>query len=239
MFGKNPSRKRDHGDFLQFREVFYTIQGEGPFAGRPATFIRLTGCNLKCWFCDTEWDDEKDLSIHYKDIAKIAREESPHHSTLAVLTGGEPMRQDLGGLIGALQHEGFEDVQIETSGSFWHSCTTWGGVTTVISPKTSKVHPNFHLYDEGFYWKYVLRADDASPIDGLPNSSMQRTETGFSGGAPARPSDAAVRGGRVSLQPMDEHDAGSIALNAKAVAQSAMDYGYRAGLQMHKYFEVD
>lgn len=239
MFGKNTPRKREHGTSLQYREVFYTIQGEGPFAGRPATFIRLTGCNLKCWFCDTEWDDDKDEYLEYQVIADKARWASPPHSTLAVLTGGEPMRQSIGPLIQALQRNGFSDVQIETAGSFWQECVLWPGVTTVISPKTAKVNPNFREYDAGFYWKYVLKAGDIDPSDGLPSGEFQRVGNGVGGGAPARPPADAAGQGRVSLQPMDEHDLTSMEDNAKAVAKSAMEFGYNAGLQMHKYLMVD
>lgn len=52
MFGQNPIRKRDHvSASLRVQEIFHTIQGEGPFTGMPAVFLRLAGCNLKCHFC--------------------------------------------------------------------------------------------------------------------------------------------------------------------------------------------
>lgn len=53
MFGTNPNRKADYGNGLTLwvQEAFYTIQGEGPFTGEPAVFIRLGGCNLSCHFC--------------------------------------------------------------------------------------------------------------------------------------------------------------------------------------------
>ena len=58
MFGTNPSRKQvlDDGQELWVQEVFYTLQGEGPFSGQPALFIRLAGCNLRCFWCDTEFE---------------------------------------------------------------------------------------------------------------------------------------------------------------------------------------
>lgn len=239
MFGKNIPRKREHGDHLQFREVFYTIQGEGPFAGRPATFIRLTGCNLRCYFCDTVWDDDNDEWLPSRELGDLARQVSPPHSTLAVITGGEPMRQTLGPLIHRLHECGFSDVQIETSGSFWQDCVLWPGVTTVISPKTSKVNPNFREYDAGFCWKYVLAASDVDGSDGLPSGSMQRTGNGIGGGAPARPPADAAQQGRVFLQPMDEYDDAKNLANTRAVAASAMTFGYNAGLQMHKYLKVE
>lgn len=70
MFGQNTPRRRESGGLLQVQDVFYTIQGEGPFAGRTAVFIRLTGCNLRCWFCDTVWGDDSDV---YQEPAQIGR----------------------------------------------------------------------------------------------------------------------------------------------------------------------
>ena len=71
MHGKNKVAKRtDNPQSLQVHEIFHTIQGEGPFSGRPAVFIRLSGCNLRCWFCDTEWDDDNDPFLSPDEIMK-------------------------------------------------------------------------------------------------------------------------------------------------------------------------
>ena len=48
---------------LQVNSIFYTIQGEGPFAGRPAIFIRLAGCNLQCPGCDTEYTKRQTMTV--------------------------------------------------------------------------------------------------------------------------------------------------------------------------------
>lgn len=233
MFGQNIPQKRVHGDELQVRELFYTIQGEGPFAGMPALFIRLTGCNLKCWFCDTKWDDDNDSRRNFKFWADKARADAPASCRLAVITGGEPLRQDLGPLIQALQRHGFSDVQIETAGTYWQDCCTWPGVTVVVSPKTKKVDRRFYEMDA--HWKYVIEADKISDEDGLPSEPMQRVKNGIGGGAPARPPEGAP----VYLQPCDEYDATRNEANLKAMADSAMKFNYRAGLQLHKYFEVE
>jgi 7-carboxy-7-deazaguanine synthase len=65
MFGKNPVAKQEiDGDGMALRVVdgapFYTIQGEGPFAGDAAVFLRLHGCPLRCFFCDTEFSRAED-----------------------------------------------------------------------------------------------------------------------------------------------------------------------------------
>ena len=56
------------GDFLDIQEIFPTLQGEGPFVGQGAIFIRLGGCNLKCNFCDTEFDSFKNFSLKIFEI---------------------------------------------------------------------------------------------------------------------------------------------------------------------------
>ena len=72
MFGKNPIRKAifDNADFYEVQEIFLTIQGEGPYAGTPAIFIRLGGCNLACNFCDTEFESFEKMHLT-KIIEKV------------------------------------------------------------------------------------------------------------------------------------------------------------------------
>jgi len=236
MFGRNEPRGRTHGDILQYHAVFYTIQGEGPYSGDPAAFIRLTGCNLRCWFCDTEWGDESDPHAKAEEIARIAMNQADGRTDLAVITGGEPTRQDLGELFHWLMRYGFKRIQVETAGTFWQDCLDWPGVTLVVSPKTSKVHEEYRK--RLVNWKYVLKAGEVDPDDGLPSAPMQRHRDGNTlvGGAPARPN----RGDPVFLQPVDEH-LGSHEHNANlgAVRDSALRFGYRAGLQVHKFLGVD
>ena len=117
MFGKNETEPllKDHdGLSLDVVEVFPTIQGEGPFAGRPATFIRLAGCHLKCSFCDTDFTSNRALVTVFELGARVEK----HRHGLVVLTGGEPMRQNIVPLCEALVAGGYT-VQIETAGSFW------------------------------------------------------------------------------------------------------------------------
>ena len=70
MFGNNPKLPFEKGDgiYLKVHSIFETIQGEGPYSGYQAIFIRLSGCNLACEFCDTEFDEYSILEIH--DILK-------------------------------------------------------------------------------------------------------------------------------------------------------------------------
>ena len=65
MFGKNKILKPEihDGNNLDVQEIFPTLQGEGPYAGWPAVFIRLGGCNLACDFCDTEFETYQNISL--------------------------------------------------------------------------------------------------------------------------------------------------------------------------------
>jgi len=58
MLGKNPTRPQylNDGQALWIQEVFYTLQGEGPFSGELAVLVRTGGCNLKCFWCDTNFE---------------------------------------------------------------------------------------------------------------------------------------------------------------------------------------
>jgi organic radical activating enzyme len=186
--------------------------------------------------CDTEWGDESDPHAKSEEIARIAMREADGRTDLAVITGGEPTRQDLGELFHWLMRYGFKRIQVETAGTFWQDCLDWPGVTLVVSPKTSKVHEEYRK--RSVNWKYVLKAGEVDPDDGLPSAPMQRHRDGNTlvGGAPARPN----RGDLVFLQPVDEH-LGSHEHNANlgAVRDSALRFGYRAGLQVHKFLGVD
>jgi 7-carboxy-7-deazaguanine synthase len=75
---------------VKVNEIFYSIQGESSFAGRPFAFIRLAGCNLRCTYCDTVYafDEGTDLSIN-EILEKIAA----FPTRFILVTGGEPMLQ--------------------------------------------------------------------------------------------------------------------------------------------------
>jgi len=109
-----PSRVRG----LRVSEIFYSIQGEGILAGVPSVFVRLSGCNLRCGWCDTpyaSWNPEGD----YKMLGEILGDVRSRWSTHVVVTGGEPMIADkivdlTKGLKGIDLH-----VTIETAGTVY------------------------------------------------------------------------------------------------------------------------
>ena len=98
---------------MKINELFYSIQGESSFAGLPCAFIRLTGCNLRCAWCDTQYAffDGTELSV-----PEIARKIAAYPTRLALVTGGEPMLQNgVHELFSALFERGYT-VLLETGG---------------------------------------------------------------------------------------------------------------------------
>ena len=92
-------------------ETFYSLKGEGKWTGKPMTFIRLSGCNINCEFCDTKHT----TSFEY-DIGQLMTIVSHWPAERVVITGGEPLLQDVGPLVQALRSDGYL-IHLETNGS--------------------------------------------------------------------------------------------------------------------------
>ena len=100
---------------LLVNEIFHSIQGESIYSGRPCTFIRLTGCNLSCSYCDTQYAYEEGEKM---EIAQIMRRVAAYKCPLVEITGGEPLLQNkTPSLISRLLEDGYM-VMMETNGSF-------------------------------------------------------------------------------------------------------------------------
>ncbi len=99
---------------LRINETFYSIQGESSFAGCPCFFVRLTGCPLRCHYCDTEYAFREGAP---RTIAAILDEIERSGATLVELTGGEPLAQKRAFDLIALLCERGLTVLIETSGA--------------------------------------------------------------------------------------------------------------------------
>ncbi len=97
-------------------EIFYSVQGEGELTGVPSVFIRTSGCNLRCRWCDTKyasWEPEG----FQRSIPEIVAEVARHPASHVVLTGGEPMvAKELPALAAALRASG-RHITIETAGT--------------------------------------------------------------------------------------------------------------------------
>ena len=99
---------------LTINEIYYSIQGESSFAGKPCIFIRLTYCNLRCTYCDTEYAFHKGKKM---TISKIIEKIKSWNCNLVEVTGGEPLIQEKCiDLLNELINLKYE-VLLETSGS--------------------------------------------------------------------------------------------------------------------------
>ncbi len=96
---------------MKVNEIFYSLQGEGYHSGTPAVFVRFSGCNLRCPFCDTQHEEGIEMSE-----AEIVEAVKTYPASLVVVTGGEPAMQLTEGLVDAL-HAAGKYVSVETNGT--------------------------------------------------------------------------------------------------------------------------
>ncbi|MCY2950658.1 MAG: 7-carboxy-7-deazaguanine synthase QueE [Planctomycetota bacterium] len=132
---------------MRIADLFHSIQGEGKLAGLPSVFIRTSGCNLRCAWCDTpyaSWQPEGlDLSVD-----QIVRQASAFPSRHVVLTGGEPLiMPDLPDLCHALKSAGFH-ITLETAATLYKALNI---DLASLSPKLANSTP--HLRDAGRFAK--------------------------------------------------------------------------------------
>lgn len=147
----------------KINEIFYSLQGEGFHTGTPAVFIRFSGCNLKCSFCDTQHEE-----FHTMTDDEIVREVCTYPCRMVILTGGEPGLWIDSELIRAL-HAAGKYIAIETNGTCvlpedidWVTCSPKEGTTLKIR----------HI-DEV---KVVYVGQDVSTSQTLLSATLFRTE---------------------------------------------------------------
>jgi organic radical activating enzyme len=102
---------------LKITEVFASVQGEGLRQGEPTIFVRFSGCNLRCAFCDTKyaWTGGKERTRD-EVMAEVRGLRNDFPAAWVCLTGGEPLLQDISGLVRDLKKEGLQ-VRAETNGT--------------------------------------------------------------------------------------------------------------------------
>ena len=212
MRGKNPIRAAviDDGQKLAVKEIFATLQGEGLYAGWPAVFVRLGGCNLACDFCDTNFEDFSDMAL-----ADIVAQVGAFKNNLVVITGGEPLRQNIAPLCEALLAQGLK-VQVETNGTLFRALPE--GVDIICSPKnTGRGYGAIRedLLERVSAFKFLISEHEAGYGE-VPEVGQALYHT------------------QVYVQPMDEADAQKNAANIQLATQLALMHGYRLSLQLHK-----
>ena len=200
MFGTNSIQGKKYfknapEESLYVTSMFFTLQGEGPYAGMPALFIRLAKCNLNCSFCDTFFDDgdwmtfdeidEKimdTISAYWEDKGADLPDwavnpklvASVHPGVVLVMTGGEPLLQENITDFMHYQRRRFKAVQVESNGI--PETEIPNGVTLVCSPKCMEKDgkavkyyaPSKTILDRADCLKFVMSADPESPYHDIP-----------------------------------------------------------------------
>ncbi len=203
---------------LDVQEIFPTLQGEGPYTGWPAVFVRLGGCNLACHFCDTEFEsfENKALDEMINEVDRLSCDKHGNRiRSLVVITGGEPLRQPIERLCGTLIEQGFK-VQIETNGTLYRAVPE--DVDIICSPKMSQQH--YHPIREDLLpriqaLKFIISAGDDSykSVEEVGQSAYNIP---------------------VYVQPMNEEDEAKNSANLAHATKLAMEYGYRLSIQTHR-----
>lgn len=123
---------------LPINELFYSLQGEGVLAGTPSVFVRTSGCNLRCWFCDsyhTSWEPTHAWMTIDEIIEEVKSYEQAEH---VVLTGGEPLiHEESAELLARLDTAGYHTT-VETNGTIYRDAAI---DLASISPKLASSTP--------------------------------------------------------------------------------------------------
>lgn len=218
MFGTNDKLPPSSGDgeFLEINEIFATIQGEGPNSGKPAIFVRLSGCNLACKFCDTDFDNFKKMNLD-EIIGEIMQNTKNYNINLIVITGGEPLRQPIEKLLDLLIEKGFL-VQIETNGTIFRNLHP--KVQIICSPKNVAGYKTLrHDLLERIYAIKFLISKNNEKYNFIPDIGQ----------------DSKIP---IYLQPIDEYNTEKNYQNMQYCIELSMQYGYNISLQIHKMLNI-
>lgn len=184
-------------DELLVTSIFHTIQGEGPFAGMPAIFVRLAGCNrgrkegMGCEFCDTKFTFDQGRVLSFEQITHAmgrallsitSLTEGDDLRPLVVITGGEPMMQE--NLVPFISHLvgnwSYKKIQIESNGDRLLPALipahgqVWpflDFLSIVVSPKVTNGKYKMlkqEVYQRATALKFVIAADPVSPYHDIP-----------------------------------------------------------------------
>lgn len=237
------------GEALLVREVFTTVQGEMPFAGHPAVFLRLGGCNrgakdqgIACQACDTSFEVSKSEVITVDNFLKQYLKEI-ERVKLLVITGGEPFMQmpAIVTLMKRLEEsQSLFDVrvQFETNGDFPLPDTMLdlyaNNFTVVVSPKEPRKKnlwwtdvEKYHRID--LVIRRVVSSVESSAYHGIPEDIRKVVAHGLVD---------------LYLSPMtvynEDHTVNTIASNAHAhyAMQLAIDHGHKVSFQSHVYVNI-
>lgn len=236
MLNSQPIEKsvQDPSGHLQIHSLFHTIQGEGPFTGQPAVFVRLAGCNLQCPGCDTDYTSEREIMSPTKvhdEVYALWNDEAPNAPMpLLVITGGEPFRQNVAPFANMMVNKGWH-VQVETNGTLPPPDGLHAEVDIVCSPKTGKM--NIFVEHRITALKYVVKAGCIDRKDGLPIRALDHPC------APVVAKPPVGFRGQVYLQPMDEGNPHANRANLNAAVNACKTYGHTLQIQTHKIAGIE
>ena len=194
---------------FRINEIFYSLQGEGFHTGTPAVFVRFSGCNLRCAFCDTQHQEGSLMSI--QEI--INNINSYPLASLVVLTGGEPSLFIDEAFVEELKRQTGKRVAIETNGTRpLPDNLDW----VTLSPKTG--------FDGGEVEPCVLKKCDELKVVYLGQDLSQ-----YDG----------ITAGYRFLQPCYSDDESKRQANMKACVEAVMNHpGWRLSLQTHRILNI-
>jgi 7-carboxy-7-deazaguanine synthase len=230
----------DHA--LPINELFYSLQGEGKLSGVPTVFVRTSGCNLRCWFCDsyhTSWEP----THAWMDIDDIISDVEDHDADHVVLTGGEPMIHDeCVELLDRLGERGYHTT-VETNGTIYRDAHI---DLASISPKLQSSTPTPERDPKGngdWAERHEERRIDIDEIAELVDTYVSQLKFVVTGREDMseiedmvarirRATEKQIRDDDVLLMPegmtRDELDE-----TRETVAELAMEYGYRYTPRLH------
>jgi len=150
---------------MKINEIFYSIQGEGKWTGRPNIFIRTTGCNLRCSYCDTKYAYENGKEMNVEEIIEEIKKYPCRH---VCITGGEPLLQNETIILIETLLKKEYNIILETNGSINTGNITGKKSLTIsldIKCPSSKMHEkmcleNITLLKEDDQLKFVIKNRD-------------------------------------------------------------------------------
>lgn len=243
-------------DGLLVTTVFRTLQGEGPYSGWPAIFLRLSGCNYgsktdMCSWCDTAFQfDQGNLKSVDDVLADLLAQPGYNPKDILVITGGEPTLQIklLELIVKARAY--FKVIQIETNGTqpkFFEEAEDRGMVSyfkTVISPKANMrlgsyppLHPKVSWYADCL--KFVISADPESAHHTIPAWAFDMAERGRT--VYVSPMTVYLKdypGEVSSIWDAELVDQKQTAANYAYAAQFALSHNLKLSLQTHTFTSI-
>lgn len=240
------------GGGLLVRSVWFSIQGEGPFAGRPAVFIRLGGCNRgakkDCTYCDTDFRVSKSVAVSVEELRAKVIAFSPKDwqpgAKLVVITGGEPFLHDVNPLVEVLIAAGYI-VQFESNGDLVREDSAPGSAI-VVSPKivasTGRyARPPVGMLERANFLKVLVSADPSNPYHHLPEY-LEAFEKSRGPGcifiSPINEYARPLADEELASMWSGVYDQQQCAQNNAYAAQVVLSNSYRLSLQMHTYVAV-